>query len=102
MERLLAEQGVFPAQPTTFLSGGGDTRYKPTVALPSQTSYASTAAIAAWMLCVPGGFGTIAALADQQYLTQLRRRSDFALSSELVCERCNKLVYEMTSARVTV
>jgi hypothetical protein len=54
------------------------------------------------LLCVPGGFGTIAALADQQYLTQLRRRSDFALSSVLVCERCNKLVYEMTSARVTV
>jgi hypothetical protein len=25
MERFLAEQGVFPAQPTTFLSEGGET-----------------------------------------------------------------------------
>jgi hypothetical protein len=25
MERFLAEQGVFPAQPTTFLSDGGET-----------------------------------------------------------------------------
>jgi len=28
MERFLAEQGVFPAQPTTFLSDGGETYVK--------------------------------------------------------------------------
>jgi len=30
MERFLAEQGVFPAQPTTFLSDGGEKAWQPT------------------------------------------------------------------------